>query len=431
MKKKNMFSGLRSFFILWGSQAVSSLGTAMTNFALIIWVYNQKGTASSITLLTICSFLPTILFRFIAGAIADRWDKKRIMLLADLLAACGTVTVLALYSFAALQVWHLYIINFLLSFMNAFQKPAAYVATSLLVPKEQYLRVSGLQSFSGAVISILAPALGSTVLAFGGMTAVLITDLVSFAAAFVTLLLFIKIPAVVRVTEGVRESILKSCMVGINFLREHPALLRIILFFAVINFIAKTGTDGMLSAFVLGRTGGNQQALGMAEGSVALGLLVGSVLVTLLKPAKSKVKVIFVGCGLSFLLGDVVMSLTPSLPFWIAAAFASYVPVAILGANLTAVLRAQVPIEMQGRVFSAMDTIKNGTIPLGLYLGGVFADHVFEPFMAAASPIQQALSVVFGTGKGSGMAVMFFIVGIVGSLTSFIRLKKPVYRSLD
>lgn len=159
MNKLKMFSGLRDFFVLWSSQAVSNLGTAMTNFALVIWVYNQKGTASSITIMTICSFLPTILFRFVAGAIADRWDKKRIMLLADLMAACGTMTVLVLYSLSALQVWHLYVINFLLSFMNAFQSPASYVATSLLVPKEQYVRVSGLQSFSGSIITILAPAL--------------------------------------------------------------------------------------------------------------------------------------------------------------------------------------------------------------------------------------------------------------------------------
>lgn len=153
MNKTNIFLGLRDFFVLWSSQAVSSLGTAMTNFALIIWVYNQKGTASSITLLTICSFLPTIFFRFIAGTIADRWDKKRIMLLADLMAACGTVTVLVLYSFSALQVWHLYIINFLLSFMNAFQNPASYVATSLLVPKEQYVRVSDLQGSGRKAVS--------------------------------------------------------------------------------------------------------------------------------------------------------------------------------------------------------------------------------------------------------------------------------------
>ena len=97
MKKPNIFSDLRDFLILWGSQAVSTLGTAMTNFALIVWVYGQKGIASSITLLSVCSFLPSILFCFIAGTIADRWDKKRIMLLADSAAAIGTATVLVLY----------------------------------------------------------------------------------------------------------------------------------------------------------------------------------------------------------------------------------------------------------------------------------------------------------------------------------------------
>ena len=429
MKKLNIFTGLRDFLILWGSQAVSSLGTAMTSFALIIWVYEQKGNASSITLLTVCSFLPTILFRFIAGTLADRWDKKRIMLFADFIAACGTVVVLTLHMFEALRVWQLYVINFLLSFMNAFQSPASYVATSLLVPKEQYIRVSGLQTFSGSLVAILAPALGSILLAFGGLTAVLIADLVSFAVAFVTLLGFIKIPELAHVAETTRESFMKSCTAGISFLRKNPALLRIILFFAVINFFAKIGGDGMLPAFVLGRTGGDQKALGMAETAVALGLLVGSVLVTFMKPAKSKVRVIFIGCGLSFLLGDVGMSLTPSLPFWTAAVFMSYFAVALLNASLTVVMRTQVPLEMQGRVFSARDTLQNCTIPLGLFLGGVFADCVFEPLMA--SPPWELLSRVFGSGKGAGVAVMFFIVGICGCVISFLCLRNPIYKTLN
>lgn len=290
MKKLNLFKGLRDFFVLWSSQTVSSLGTAMTNFALIIWVYGQQGTASSITLLTICTFVPTILFRFIAGTIADKWDKKKIMLLADLIAACGTAAVFLLYSFSALQVWHLYIINFLLSFMDAFQGPAAYVATSLLVPKEQYTRVSGLQSFSGSAVTILAPALGSVLLAFGGLELVLVVDLASFAAAFMTLLFFIKIPEMVRTAEDAKETFVKSCMTGIHYLRKHSVLLRLILFFSVINFLAKMGGDGMMPAFILDKTGGNQQALGLMESADALGILTGSVLVTLMKPAKKQGK---------------------------------------------------------------------------------------------------------------------------------------------
>ena len=192
--KKNEYKSLRGFLLLWSSQTVSELGTAMSDYALIVWVYGQKGTASSVAMLTICAFLPTISFRFIAGALVDRWNKKRVMLAADLAAACGTAAVLALVSLSALRTWHLYLITALLSLMNALQVPASFVATSLLVPKEHYARAGGLQGFSGSVVSILAPALGSALLAFGGLELVLACDLMSFAVAVIALIGFIRIP---------------------------------------------------------------------------------------------------------------------------------------------------------------------------------------------------------------------------------------------
>ena len=421
---------LRSFLLLWSSQTVSELGTAMTNYALIIWVYGQKGTASSVTLLTICSFLPTIFFRFIAGTFADRWDKKRIMLIADVVAACGTVTVFGLYSFSALRIWHLYLIDVLLSFMNAFQTPASFVATSLLVPKEHYTRVSGLQGISGSVVSILAPALGSCLLAFGGLTVVLICDLVSFFIAFFVLLFFIKIPEIEHTKVENSEPFLTSCLDGIRYLRDHAALLHITLFLTVINFFAKLGNDGMISPFVLGRTGNNQQVLGMVQSAVAIGLLEGSVIVTLMKPAKDKTRVAFVSCAFVF-SGNVVQSLTLLPLVWCIAAFGSYVMAVIMNANLMTVIREKVPPEMQGRVFSAKDTLQNCSIPLGLFLGGVLADYVFEPFMVADSFLQKILSQLFGSGSGSGIAVMFFCVGVFGITISLSRLRKPIYKDLN
>lgn len=429
--KHSLFSGLKDFLILWSSQAVSTLGTAMTNFALIIWVYEQKGTASSMTLLSVFSFLPSILFCFIAGTIADRWDKKRIMLVADLLAAIGTVTVLVLYLTSALQIWHLYVINFLLSFMNAFQNPASYVATSLLVPKEHYVRVSGLQALSGSIITILAPALGSALIALGGLHTVLLVDLCTFSIAFLVLLFYIKIPRIAPAKKDQDEPFLSSCLSGVRFLKEHTALLRIILFFAFINFIAKMGGYGMMPAMILSRTGGDQSALGYTEAAVGIGTLAGSIWVTAMKPAKSRVRTIFLACGISFLLGDVGQALSCSLPLWVIAAFVSNVPMAFLNANLTAVMRLHVPIAMQGRVFSARDTIQYSTIPLGLFLGGLLADHVFEPLMAGTSSLSHTLSMLFGSGKGAGIAVMFFIVGVTGFITSLLCLKNPIYRQLD
>ncbi len=430
MNRKSLFTELRAFLLLWGSQTVSELGTAMTNFALVIWVYSQKGSASSLTLLTLCSFLPTIFFRFIAGTAADRWNKKHIMLLADSLAACGTAVVFLLYSMSALRVWHLYVVNILLSFMNAFQAPAAYVVTSLLVPKEHYAKVSGLQSFSGSAVTILAPALGSTLLAFGGMEAVLTLDLITFAVAFFTLLFLVELPAFERKPKEERAPFLKDCLTGLRYLREHLPLLHMILFFSLINFLAKLGDDGMISPFVLSRTGNDQAALGMVQSAVALGILVGSLFVMATKPPKKKTRVIFLFCGITC-FGNVLLSLTRTVPAWCAIVFVTYATAAIMNAHLTAIMRTHVPIDMQGRVFSAKDTVQNCTIPLGLLLGGILADHVFEPFMAKNSNAQQALAAVFGEGLGSGIAVIFFIVGILGTLISLSRLRKPIYHVFD
>ena len=422
MKKPNTVKELKSFLLLWSSQAVSSLGTAMTEYALIVWVYRQEGTALSTALLTLCSFAPTILFRFAAGAIADRWDKKRIMLTADLFAACGTLSVFLLYTFSALRVWHLYLINNLLSFMNAFQEPAAFVATSLLVPKEHYTRVSGLQGFSGAAVSILAPALGAGMLAFGGLKAVLILDLCSFFIAFVVLERFIRIPKIGSTEKQQKEPFKKTCAEGFGFLRQHTVLLRMILFMTCVNFLAKMSNDGLLSPFVLARTGDNQQVLGAVQSFTALGVMAGSVVITWIKPVKNRLRLIGISTALVF-SGNIFQSLSQHPAVWCAAAFGSYAMAAIMNAHMTAFMREQVPPEMQGRVFSAESTLKNGAIPPGLFLGGMLADRVFEPLMVSDSPLQRRLISFFGEGTGAGIAVQFFAMGVLGIILCLAYLK--------
>ena len=430
MKKFTFIKELRSFLLLWSSQAVSGLGTAMTTYALTIWTYEQQGTASSLMLLTLCTFLPTILFRFIAGALADRLNKKRIMLLSDLFAAFGTLAVLMLYAFSALEMWHLYLINVLLSFMNAFQSPASFAATSLLVPKKHYTRVGGLQGFSNSAVSILAPALGSLLVAFGGLKLVLLCDLASFAVAFCVLLFFVRIPEVKHESDRQEEPFFRSCIEGFLYLRSHTALLRLTLFFAIINFLAKLGNDGLLSPFVLGRSGNDQQALGLVQSATAFGALAGSIIVTGMNPAKHKMRVIFVATACIF-AGNIVQSLSTSVWVWSVGAFATYAVAVVMNANLTTVMREHIPLELHGRVFSARDTLQNCTIPLALFLGGILADHVMNPFMQTESPLQRIASQLFGADTGSGIAVMFFCVGILGAFISLTRLFKPIYRELD
>ena len=422
MNKLSTFKELKSFLLLWLSQTVSELGTAMTDYALIIWAYQKTGMASSVTMLTFCMFLPTILFRFVAGTFVDRRNKKRIMLAADLIAACGSMLVLGLYTGSLLEIWHLYLINIILSFMNSFQESAFFVAISLIVPKKHYTRIGGLQGISGSIVSILAPALGSVLLFAGGMELVLICDLASFVFAFLVLMFLVKIPEI-KHENTEEEPFLKSCKDGIMFLRENKVLLHLTLFIAVVNLLAKLGNDGLLAPFVLGRSGNDQRILGIVQAATSAGVFAGSIVMTLLKPVKKKTRLISVCCTFIF-IAEVIMSLSAHPAVWSISNFAGYIAAVIMGANLDAVLREKVPVHMQGRVFSAHDTIKNISNPLGLLMSGYLADYVFEPFMRTKSPLQNALSRIFGSESGSGIAVMFFIVGIIGMLISITRLRK-------
>ncbi len=424
---KNNKPSLRSFLLLWASQSISAMGTAMTDYALVVWIYGQNGTATSVSLLTLCSFAPTILFRFIAGAVADRWNKKYIMLAADLFAACGTLTILLLHSFGALSILPLYIITFALSLMNAFQVPAAYVATSLLIPKEQYARAGGLQAVSGAIQSILSPALGAAVLAWGGLNAVLVIDLITFAIAFATLLC-LRIPQPEQAAGEEKESLLQNCLAGLRYLKAHRHMLRLILFIAAVNLLAKLGPDGQMAAFVLGRSGNHQPALGAVQMCVSLGVIAGGLLMTASKPVKDRGRAVMVMCCLIFLNG-IGLAVSRGVLGWCLFAFLQYGCAAIMNVNWETYMRTQVPEQLLGRVYSTRDTLQNCTIPLGLFLGGWLADYVFEPLTAGGTGLHALLLSLFGEGQGMGIALLFLLVSVAGIGMSLGCLAKRIYRT--
>ena len=429
MKKHHNSKGMKAFFILWFSQSISALGSSMTSFALILWVYQQKGTATSITLLSFFTYLPSVLFCFAAGTFADRWDKKKIMLVSDFIAAMGTVFVLVSYSAGTLQIWYLYAVNLIISFMNAFQNPASNAAVSLLAPKEQYNRVGGMQSFSNSLTTVLTPVLAGAVLAFGGLRVVLVIDLVTFAFAFIMLSVFIHVPKVNM--EALKEGFWLSFRGGLRFLKANAALLKLILFFALINFLAYLTGYGILPALILARTNGDSLMMGSVSSAVGFGTLAGSIAVSLLKPPKSRTKVIFGACGLSFLLCNVPWAVSMSPVVWILAGVIGNFPIPFLSANLVTIMRTKVPMAMQGRVFAARDTLQFFTIPLGLLLSGALADHVFEPLMAGTSLLKNALAFFVGSGKGAGIAVMFLMTGMFGLIASILAFKSKGFRSLD
>lgn len=181
--KTTFFTQCRSILLLWLTQALSSLGSAMTNFALVVWSYGQYGSALTTALLTVCAYAPYVLLSIFAGALSDRWDKKRTMLVCDSLAALCTLWVLGLLVAGELKIWHLYLNNALNGLMNTVQQPASEVAVTLLTPREHYQRMGGLQAFSRSLVSLLTPAFATALYTLVGLKAVIFFDLGTFAVA--------------------------------------------------------------------------------------------------------------------------------------------------------------------------------------------------------------------------------------------------------
>ena len=416
MKKyQNPFQGMESFLSLWSTQGLSALGSSMTSFALIVWSYQQSGQALTTAMLTVCTYVPYVLFSIFAGTFSDRWNKKYTMLLCDSFAAAGTVAVFILLSRQQLQVWHLYLINGLNGLMNTVQQPASEVAVSLLTPKEQYQRAGGLRSFSSSMVTILAPVLATALYGLAGLKTVIFVDLAAYAVAFVTLAFFIRIPS--QETEKKREKtrgLFADVQEGLRYLQQNRGIFDLILFLAAINFVASM-YQAVLPAMLLTREGGSEGALGLVNACSGAANLAGSVTVSLARPPKSRIRTICNCLLFAMSTENFILAFGRSLPVWCVGAVLGWLFIPVMNANMDTLLRSYIPVNMQGRVYSARNSFQFFTIPIGYLVGGALLDKVFEPWMAVQAE-GSFMRILFGSGKGSGAAALYFVLGVLGVL---------------
>lgn len=402
---------MKHYLILWATQLLSGLGSAMTAYALVIWSYTQEGSALKTALLMVCSYTPYVLLSLFAGALSERWNKKRTLLVCDALCALSTLAVLYLLRNGSLRVWHLYMINAFSGLMNTVQQPASELATTALLPKKHYQRVGSLRYFSNSVSSILTPIIATAVLGLWGMDAVIALDLGSFLLAFAVLFFFVPIPE-----DGEKspksEKLLCAVRQGLEWLRENRGILRLILFFACINFVASI-YNAAFPALMLSKPEGGQWAMGTVNAVVGLSSLVGSVAASFMKAPKSRVRAIWLCLMLSMSTQNFTLAFGKGLPIWCAGAVLGWIALPYMSANLDALLRLNIPENIQGRVFAARNSLQFFTIPMGYFAGGLLVDRVFEPFMAA-QPRGGLLCRLFGGGKGSGAAMLFALLWLAG-----------------
>lgn len=409
---KNNIKELKTFLILWSTQSLSQLGSAMTGFALTLWLYEKTGSALQTALLAVCSYAPYVVMSIFAGALSDRWEKKKVMLVCDTLAACCSVTVLILLKADLLLPVHMYILNALTGLMNTVQQPASDVAMTMITPKKYYQKTSGLRSFSSSLVTILNPVFATALYAFAGMDIVIYVDLATFTIAFFALLFGVKLSMPEQKEEAGQESFLETVKAGLVCLKENELVLVLILFLAGVNFVA-SAFDAVLPALILPRGNGGETVLGIVTSCAGIAMLFGSLIVTALPAPKNRVRVIYLTMLFSLGTENFLLAFTELPVLWCMGQIIGWLLVPVMSANLDVILRTTIPVDMQGRVYSCRNTLQFFTIPIGLSLGGFMVDQFCEPVMAA-SPAQGMLVRLFGEGKGSGAAMMMFILGVLG-----------------
>lgn len=410
---KRQLTGMLGFAIIWVGQVFSLLGTSMTSFALSIWAWQITGQATTLALLNFFGFAPVIVMSPIAGALVDRYNRKKIMILADFAAGLPTIGVLLLYVTGNLQIWHLFITSAIAGTFQSFHFPAYSAAITMILPKKHYARAGGMLSLADFASLIFAPIIAALLLTIIGIEGIMLIDITSFCLA-ICMLLVVHIPQPPVTEAGLKGvgSIWKEAVYGFRYIYERPSLLGLQLIFFTSNFFSSFGTT-LLTPMVLSRTQNDAVALGTVMSAAGVGGLVGSVILIIWGGPKRRINGVLLGIANAGFFGLLLMGLGRTPIFWTITSFIAMLSIPIANSSSQAIWQAKVAPDVQGRVFATRRLIAQTSAPMAMIIAGPLADRVFEPGMMTGGNLTALFGWVVGTGPGTGIAAMFVIAGIL------------------
>jgi len=423
---------MKPFLVIWIGQLISMLGSGLTGFALGVWIFDQTHQATPFALTILFGSIPRLLLLPVAGSLADRWNRRFMMILSDTGSAILTLIVAILIFFGDLQVWHIYLISIFGSIFASFQEPAYSASVTMLVPKKELGRANGLVQMGQAIESIATPLLAGALFVWIGLSGILVIDFVTFFFA-IGALIAIHIPQPEPTTSidqqpGQKRSMWADIRFGFNYLWQRSGLLGLLLYYAMVNFLLNW-TGVLIAPMILSQY--SPTVFGMIQTTLGLGMLLGSIVMSAWGGPKRRIPAVigFIAAGL---VGYVITGMTSSVYLMGVGAFVLMFFIPLASANSQAVFQAKVAPDVQGRVFSIRAMISRAMMPIAFLTAGPLADYIFNPAMTEGGSLANTwIGTMLGTGPGRGVGLMFVISGLTGIVISLFVYANPRIRNIE
>ncbi len=421
--------GMRTFFIIWGGQIISIVGSGLTAFALGVWIFEQTGQATPFALTVMFASVPRILLSPVAGALADRVNRRQLMILADSGDALVTLGAFLLLTRGDLAVWHIYVIAALSSVFAAFQEPAYTASITMLVPKKDLARASGMVQMGQAAEMLVSPILAGLLFVSIGFRGIVLIDFVTYFFAIGALLLVdIPQPKPAAEPSAGDGGLMRDVAFGWSYLRARAGLFGLLLYFALVNFsvnFAAVLTGPLVLSFA------SPSVMGLVQTISGVGMLVGSVVMSAWGGPQRRILAVlgFIALG-SVGLG--LVGLRPS-PWTIAAGlFTLMFAVPLAAGPSQAIFQSKVEPGVQGRVFAMRTMIARSMMPVAFLSAGPLADQVFEPLLRPGGALASgAIATVFGVGPGRGIGLIYVLAAIILLGATALAFAHPRIRNIE
>lgn len=367
----------RTFAIIWTGQFMSLISSAAVNFAIIIWLSMETGSAEVLAYAAIAALLPQALIGPFAGVYIDRWDRRRTMIVADGFIAFCTLAMSALFFLGFYELTYIYLLLGLRSVGSAFHMPAMQASIPLLAPESELLRIAGINQTIQSISSIAGPALGALAIGLMDIGQVLLLDIAGAGIAIISLL-FVRIPNPERSEQGkagIRQ-VLRDIGIGIRTVTQNKGISYLFLFSVLVTFCIMP-VAVLFPLLTLQHFGGGKFEMSVIEVVWGVGMLAGGGLLGIFKPEINKM--ILINC--MYILLGVALSVSGLLSGQAFIIFAGLTALAgmaasIFNASFMTILQEKIDPALLGRVFSMYFSIALLPSMIGLIGTGFIADFI-------------------------------------------------------